>query len=731
MRATITVLLVILPVLILGCTLDRQAPTQDVEATLEARVEATFEARMEAQRKTDKSVSATVEARLKKQSAHNPTAAPPATADLKDEPVPMEQTGSIRPVGGVGIERAAAINCDSVFRNQLVFQRGASTADRMNVLVSQIQSQHQECNPEVWNPVVIDLDNNASSPAGKCFSDTAGTLPPAAATMPTIGAQVIPTSVGNAASATTYWVQKESGRDSENNILVYFSDAESNRPSDGASCWLYYARLRTWHHGRASLPPFPALPVPTKPYAPPTPELDGGTRTPPTPTPVPSPTAEEVIPEWAYENHPSLTEYILNLPWASGSLTAFEINTIELLVRYAVIRSNGIEYAINENLLAEPDPFAIDIIQEFASFERAPEVADPRQIKVERRLIDLPLRGQTNLLILRAQPGSAVAMDLLENAVRSAERFMGVPFPTDQVTLRFTGLNVTSGYDGSFNSGRVQILPTFDQRGNEKHLAEIIAHEVAHYYWHHHANWIDEGMAETLAGHIENDRVGTPIALSNPPCSLYQSIVELEIDRPKRSEFSKFGCNYSMGQSLFLGIGDVIGKQKFIQGARRLYKTRTAPHIESVKSAFPNSGETRRVINQHYYGDANPQSIRPSPQLPTIQLTSASLHLEREQTLPPWDNTPLRSLSASKYYGPLVLFVTTSPHGQGGQPYVTLTVKHAESDWSEQRIIEPSTRSSTLHRIGPRRTPWLPGNYLASIEQQGKKLAEISWTVTP
>ena len=30
-----------------------------------------------------------------------------------------------------------------------------------------------------------------------------------------------------------------------------------------------------------------------------------------------------------------------------------------------------------------------------------------------------------------------------------------------------------------------------------------------------------------------------------------------------------------------------------------------------------------------------------------------------------------------------------------------------------------------------RRTPWLPGNYLASIEQQGKKLAEISWTVTP
>ena len=190
------------------------------------------------------------------------------------------------------------------------------------------------------------------------------------------------------------------------------------------------------------------------------------------------------------------------------------------LVRYAVIHSNGIEYAINEHLLDEPDPFAIDTILEFGSFESAPEVADPRQIKVERRLINLPLRGQTNLLILRAQPGSGVVMDLLENAVRSAERFMGVPFPTDQVTLRFTELNVTKGYSGSFmpgtfSGGQVQILPIYDRfaPSNEKRLAEIIAHEVAHYYWHHHANWIDEGMAEILTAYIENDRVATPIVL--------------------------------------------------------------------------------------------------------------------------------------------------------------------------------------------------------------------------
>ena len=598
MRATITVLLIILPVLILGCTLNQRAPTRVIEATSTTQMDATIETPMETEKEIDKAVNATVEAMSKKQSAHNPTAVTPAT------------------------------------------------------------------------------------PTSTIASPTSAPL-----------------------------VEKQSSR--------------------------------------ANLPTTPTPPAPTRSHIPSTQELRGATQTPPTLTPVHSPTAEDAIPEWAYEKHPSLTEYILNLPWASGKLTAFEINIIELLVRYAVIRSNGIEYAINERILAEPDPFAIDIIQEFGSFESAPEVVDPRQIKVERRLINLPLRGQTNLLILRAQPGSEVAMDLLENAVRSAERFMDVPFPTDQVTLRFTELNVPKGYAGTFGAdtfsgGQVQILPTYDQHtrmtthyspGNEKHLAEIIAHEVAHYYWHHQANWINEGMADTLSSYIENDRVNTPIALSKPPCSTYRSIIELEIDSPKPSEFSKFLCNYSMGQSLLLDLRDILGNQEFIQSVRRLYKTRTAPHIESVKSAFPNSSETREVINQHYYGDANPQSIKPSHQLPIVQLTSASLHLEREQTLPPWNKTPLRSLSASKYYGPTVLIVTTPPHAQGSQQYVTLTVKHAESDWSEQRMIGHSTlagfATSSPHRIGPRRTPWLPGNYLASIEQQGKKLAEISWTVTP
>ena len=464
------------------------------------------------------------------------------------------------------------------------------------------------------------------------------------------------------------------------------------------------------------------------------------------PTPVPPPTIEDAIPQWAYEKVPSLTQYILSLPWATDSLTPFELNTIQRLIRY--VRTDldpAIDQAIDSHLLVDPHPFAIDIIQEIQSFQSAPEITDPRQIQFEHRVINLPLRGQTNLMILRAQPGSLIAMDLLENAVRSAEQFMAVPFPTDQVTLRFTKNNITKGYagsyaEGTFSGGQVQILPTHDQHalmtthyssGNELLLAQIIAHEISHYYWHHHRNWINEGMANTLEAFIENARVGTAITPSSPRCTHYRTIMELETALSKRSEFSKFECNYSMGESLFLDLRNVLGDQQFLQSAQRLYKTRTAPNIESVKSAFSTSDGTLNVINRHYYGQPPLPGIETSPQPPPDQVASVSLRLEREQTLPPWDYTPLTSISASHYYGPIILVVTGTSRSRGSQPVATLTVEHTESSWAEQSFIEIHQSVGILYRIGPKRTPWLQGTYRATIEQTGDTIAEISWAVTP
>ena len=160
----------------------------------------------------------------------------------------------IKPVGGIGVETQRGLNCDGILRNQFIFQRGASTADRMNVVVSQIQSQHSECASDVWAPKVVDHGGTGGDAEGVCFSTTPGAAagPFVAAGVDAItikvGTELVPKSLLRKVGTTDkYKPRAESGRDSENNIIVYFSKSAGGRPSDGASCWLFYARLKQWH----------------------------------------------------------------------------------------------------------------------------------------------------------------------------------------------------------------------------------------------------------------------------------------------------------------------------------------------------------------------------------------------------------------------------------------------------------------------------------------------------
>ena len=154
----------------------------------------------------------------------------------------------IKPVGGIAVDTEVGLNCDGILRNQLVFQRGASTESRMNVVIAQIQSQNSDCASDVWAPVVLNLDTAATpdDAKGNCYG-TAGTAADADVDdSPKVGSQEIPSGlvVGTGDSAKT---RDKSGRDSENNVIVYFNLSAASRPSDGASCWLYYARLKSWH----------------------------------------------------------------------------------------------------------------------------------------------------------------------------------------------------------------------------------------------------------------------------------------------------------------------------------------------------------------------------------------------------------------------------------------------------------------------------------------------------
>ena len=194
----------------------------------------------------------------------------------------------IEPSGGASIGGTTTVSCDQVFKNQLVRQQAAGSAQRMNQVKVQVQQrQSEECAAEVWDPVVITGTQLVATSTAATNDGWAGTVhadvkaPAAFATAaggPTdtdggdcavfiaaantyafsnrrIGGLAVPPGLqrftsGATAAATAGTLN--SGRDGENNIVVYFSGSPDKRPSDGAPCWMYVERLGTWISGAQS-----------------------------------------------------------------------------------------------------------------------------------------------------------------------------------------------------------------------------------------------------------------------------------------------------------------------------------------------------------------------------------------------------------------------------------------------------------------------------------------------
>ena len=138
----------------------------------------------------------------------------------------------IEPAGGLPVEGQRGIDCDRVLRQQLVINRTASDAKRMQFVVRQIQSKRKECSPEYWNPVVRLEVGPANGVTGSGeYSQVGGMAVP-------LGALNDKTAVVGVAK-----------RDAANNILIYWDELAERRPSDGAAVWLYVSAFNTWREG--------------------------------------------------------------------------------------------------------------------------------------------------------------------------------------------------------------------------------------------------------------------------------------------------------------------------------------------------------------------------------------------------------------------------------------------------------------------------------------------------
>ena len=144
----------------------------------------------------------------------------------------------VEPAGGQNVAGdSVGDNCDQLLKNQLVFQRGASTAGRMNEVIRQIQATRDNCVSELWNPKVGD---DADSDVSGCFTTwpSYGDDPPGK-----IGDLTIPRGLYSGTTATSL-LRRTSGRDADNNIFAMWVDG--NEPSDASQCWMFVSRLNNW-----------------------------------------------------------------------------------------------------------------------------------------------------------------------------------------------------------------------------------------------------------------------------------------------------------------------------------------------------------------------------------------------------------------------------------------------------------------------------------------------------
>ena len=147
----------------------------------------------------------------------------------------------VEPAGGQNVAGdSVGDNCDQLLKNQLVFQRGASTAGRMNEVIRQIQAQRDNCVSELWNPGATNYDES------ECFGLGAATPAYASPLVAKVGDLTIPRGLYTGFDTASDTVRSSSGRDSDNNIIVYWDANYGELPSDNATCWLYVSRLNSW-----------------------------------------------------------------------------------------------------------------------------------------------------------------------------------------------------------------------------------------------------------------------------------------------------------------------------------------------------------------------------------------------------------------------------------------------------------------------------------------------------
>ena len=424
-------------------------------------------------------------------------------------------------------------------------------------------------------------------------------------------------------------------------------------------------------------------------------------------------------------------------------LAAFKPETFVRVMSHAALLdgiSNDIAPIVATlNGVAGTNPGLIDVL------------LDSSKVLLERRTITLPLSGDVILFIFRTSPGAGRSMDLLEHSVRGAEQYMGAPLPTNYVGLLYENA-VLGSYAGINFGTHIAILAKYDiaDGTEEAEFASFaIAHEVAHYYWSGNADWVDEGAANFMASIVERDRTGRPINATSSPCAHARNIVELESLKITQDSI-EYGCNYSLGERLFLDLNRTLGDTQFQQGFRELYIASAARDdtdddgsvsigIEHVMQAFLLGEKATNAVITRWYDGTEPYDLSSvdtgpvDPSLPSINGRIDKAYIATSE-----DGPAVSKFSAQDVTDRVYLTLKYSYSVSGGPHEVALEiVEYYEDGFVFQRRRSTLTAEdkyiggTILFSVGSLPGEWAPGRYVVYVYAGERKVAEVEYEVSP
>ena len=458
----------------------------------------------------------------------------------------------------------------------------------------------------------------------------------------------------------------------------------------------------------------------------------------------------------AYHNG-AAAEQIAKMPFLTV-IEAADVSAMEALADLAGLREDAFHQIMAHSSLAQgiTDALAPVIAMLYGVAETNPSLTEKllgsERVNIERRSITLPLTGDIDLVVVRTAPGAVRGMDLLEQSVRASEEFMGKPLPTRYVGLLYE--DAVSGHYAGTNFGtHIAILPKYDVDDgsfNAEFAPESIAHEVAHYYWSGNADWVDEGAADFMASIVDGQRTGSPMGATRLPCPYFDDIAELESLATARGD-TEFGCNYSLGERLFLDLYRSLGEERFRQGFQALYlaseidddaddRGGTSVGIEHIREAFRSEDGAEIAVIARWYDGNEPYDLSQlDPDKLDPALTSIDGRIVEAYVAASEDGPPVSSFSAQDASDWIILVIKYSYDVSGGLREIPLEiVEYYEDGFAFRRRTGSLTAESQYiggtirFSIGsPPSRKWASGGYVVYVYSGERNVAQVEYEITP